>query len=606
MYNGVNPIKIHKYQGPYKNGNVGQKEEDENSSSNSQTKLAIAEKQSEQRHNINANTSSKLRNSVNISQIITDFKNTRLAIGTPDTISQEIDTYLHLIETEANKDNPNKNIIKTNLKNASKILDGYIGKELNKPSKVVEGWVDALFLQNVNYKANPNDINPAYQLNLPNNKHNSDRIPSNTNPINTSDINHSRQHNLSNTNNNIPTENNFVNNSFSMPHPSKLNKMTKEESQSYFQQQLQNNSNYQSSPIRNNIQHNSNIVTSTIPSNGQNNEPILQNYEINHNINTQTISNNQNIEFNNNNNNTLNQTQIEYQNIIANNSDYIQESNIPVENITTTSQPLKLQSRNKVYVPKEEHLKNLFIQGKKLSKNKDYKNSLETFKEALIYAKEKNDTQTQALVHLELGKLFDKTDYLPQAIKSFNNAAKKSNDYNVKALAHLSMGKIYDELIYDDASIDHYIAAVSYAGETDNIKLQTTALSNLGELYSQKYDENKSITFFNIAKDYALESNDDKTIGRTYKRSAESLANFKKDKLALNDIKTSTIHYANVDNSEKKVIENYKLASQYMLNLGNKSKAIKLLEKAQNMAKEINAEDLSRSISKSLVTLKRN
>ena len=73
------------------------------------------------------------KNTINISQIVTDFKSTVLAINAPDDISQEVNSYLSLVEKESHKQNPSREIIVSNLKNASKISDEYIAKSLNKP-----------------------------------------------------------------------------------------------------------------------------------------------------------------------------------------------------------------------------------------------------------------------------------------------------------------------------------------------------------------------------------------------------------------------------------------------------------------------------------------
>ena len=104
---------------------------------------------------------------INISQVIKDFKNTTEAIGSPDDIKDTVYTYISLVQKEAEKDNPNKKIIQSNLKNASQVLDEYITDTLKKPSKVVEGWIDSLFLQNVDYKYDASIINPDYQVKLP-------------------------------------------------------------------------------------------------------------------------------------------------------------------------------------------------------------------------------------------------------------------------------------------------------------------------------------------------------------------------------------------------------------------------------------------------------
>lgn len=104
---------------------------------------------------------------INIAQILKDFRNTAAAIGTPDNLKEEVDGYLTLIEKQVTKDAPNTKLVKSNLKNASSILDNYISQTLNKESKVVENWVDALFLQQIDFKYNENEINPQFLVKFP-------------------------------------------------------------------------------------------------------------------------------------------------------------------------------------------------------------------------------------------------------------------------------------------------------------------------------------------------------------------------------------------------------------------------------------------------------
>ena len=104
---------------------------------------------------------------INIAQILKDFRNTSAAIGTPDELKEEVNGYLSLIETQVQKDNPNTKLVKSNLKNAASILDNYISQTLNKDSKVVENWVDALFLQQVDFKYNEGEINPQFLVKFP-------------------------------------------------------------------------------------------------------------------------------------------------------------------------------------------------------------------------------------------------------------------------------------------------------------------------------------------------------------------------------------------------------------------------------------------------------
>ena len=105
---------------------------------------------------------------INISQVIKDFQNTTEAIGSPDDVKETVYTYISLVKKEAEKDSPNKKTIQSNLKNASQVLDEYITATLKKPSKVVEGWIDSLFLQNVDYKYDESIINPDYQVKIAN------------------------------------------------------------------------------------------------------------------------------------------------------------------------------------------------------------------------------------------------------------------------------------------------------------------------------------------------------------------------------------------------------------------------------------------------------
>ena len=96
-----------------------------------------------------------------------DFKNTIIAINAPSEVRDEVGLYLILVEKESLKENPSRDIILSNLKNASRVSDAYIASSLKKPSNVVEGWIDALFLQRINLKSDPNEINPDFQLEFP-------------------------------------------------------------------------------------------------------------------------------------------------------------------------------------------------------------------------------------------------------------------------------------------------------------------------------------------------------------------------------------------------------------------------------------------------------
>jgi len=180
MYNGVYPTYIRPYTG-LKSNIVKRKEEEENGSSNASSEKETSQNQTRQMpayanatnfqlsgyRNIQAvRKPEENKQIINVSQILTDFKNTTSAVGAPKEVADEVNTYLGLIELQVQKDNPNKKIIQTNLKNASQVLDDYITSALKTKSNVVENWIDALFLQKIDYKADPNAINPDFKINF--------------------------------------------------------------------------------------------------------------------------------------------------------------------------------------------------------------------------------------------------------------------------------------------------------------------------------------------------------------------------------------------------------------------------------------------------------
>ena len=104
------------------------------------------------------------KNNVGMAQILKDFRNTANAIGSPDNIKSQVEEYLKFIEEEAYKENPNSKYIQSNLRNASQVLDEYITSTLKKPSKVVENWVDALFLQKINYQLEKPEVSEQQEI----------------------------------------------------------------------------------------------------------------------------------------------------------------------------------------------------------------------------------------------------------------------------------------------------------------------------------------------------------------------------------------------------------------------------------------------------------
>jgi len=161
LYNSIYPVNIN-----YTHHNKYRKNAD--SSSSAQSPISSNEQKNQDTFpNGQKVAIDYTKGQINISQVLTDFRSTILAINAPDDVRDEVNIYLNLVEKESKKETPSREIIVANLKNASRISDSYIAAALNKPSNVVEKWIDTLFLQKINLKADPNEINPDFQLEFP-------------------------------------------------------------------------------------------------------------------------------------------------------------------------------------------------------------------------------------------------------------------------------------------------------------------------------------------------------------------------------------------------------------------------------------------------------
>lgn len=106
-------------------------------------------------------------NKINIAQVIKDFRGTYAAIGTPNCLVDEIEDYLNKVIDHTKGEAPSINFVQTNLQNAAVILDKYISDTLEKESKVVSNWLEALFLQRINYSYNEGEVNEDFLVKFP-------------------------------------------------------------------------------------------------------------------------------------------------------------------------------------------------------------------------------------------------------------------------------------------------------------------------------------------------------------------------------------------------------------------------------------------------------
>lgn len=394
-----------------------------------------------------------LNTEINIAQILKDFKNTAIAIGTPADLSQEVDAYISLIETQVKKDNPNTKIVKSNLKNAASILDNHISETLGKESKVVENWVDTLFIQNINYKYDENEINERFLV----------KFPDGTT------------------------------------------------SQTKREEELQETAQAEVLPQG----ENSNVI------------------------------------------------------------------------------PLSVAG-SKVQIPQDKELKSLFIKAKKYAYAQNPEKAIRAFEQALNRANEIDDTETSGKIYFEVGKIYDNHDYLPQALKSYHRSIKLSKDENVRAKAYYSMAQIYDDVNQVTPALDHYVSAVSHAGEAENLPAQSASLTKIGNIYTDMYDK-EAFVYYDVAQDLAQETDNHNLKGFVASNTGKAYRKFDEPQKALKAYSNAVKNYTEAE-SPAKTAQYYIAASDIMLEFNNIDKAHRLLTKAQKFARQTDNVNLMKEI----------
>lgn len=397
------------------------------------------------------NHEAKLKSAtVNIAQILKDFRSTGKAIGASPELTEEVNMYLELAEKQVSKDEPDVRLVKSNLKNAASLFDEYISETLQRPSKVVANWIEALFLQNVDYKYNEEEINKNFLVKFPDQKE-------------------------------------------------------KDEERN------------------------------------QDEEQDSQNKEEN------------------------------------------QDEEI---------------SKKSIFIPTDEKLKSLFIKAKKFAFANNSQKAMELFKAALDRAIEIEDKETESKVLFEIGKIYDKHDYLAQALTSYNKALYTTKDISVKTKAHFSMAQIYDDVAQFESAINHYMSSISYAGESENFTAQSTSLTKIGNIYTDKYKD-EAFDFFVVAENIAKESENSKTKGYVAGNIANAYNKFNKPKDALKYYSSAVNEYDKAELTQK-VALNYKRAAELMQDYNNNEKAKKLFKKALAKARQTDNVKLMKEIHEAL------
>ena len=422
-------------------------------------------------------------NKVNIAQILKDFRNTISAIGTPDILREEVEDYLQEVETHTKGEAPSINFVQTNLLNAAAILDKYISETLNKESKVVVKWLEALFLQRINYRYNDGEVNKAFLVKFPESEEEK---------------------------------------------RAKAEKAAREAAQAEAKaqeqpaepQEIVQDKQTQYEPIPQPVQQQKQVV-------------IQQNPHVTEPIN-----------------------------------DYIPPKNIvqhkPKPQVTI--------------IPEDTELKSLFIQAKKHAFANNPAKAMDMFHLALVRAQQINDGETQSKICLEMGKIYDDNNYVVQALNSYNRSLKSTTDNNIKTQAHYSMAQIYDDVNQIEPALNHYLTSVSYAGANDNLVAQSTSLTRIANIFSDKYDR-KAFEFYAEAHVLVSQTDDSKTKGFVSSYTAGAYNHFNKPDKALKFYADAVKNYRDA-NAQENVAENYKAAAELMLDFKCPGKAKVLLRKA--------------------------
>ena len=560
MYNSIHPINItyrnqrqssplsgsdeqNKEQAPvsYQNGSSGNNREFPNG-----TKVAI----------------DYTKNTVNISQIVTDFKSTVIAIGAPEDISQEVNSYLSLVERESKKANPSRDIIYSNLINASKISDNYIYQELSKkkgnaPKNVVEGWIDALFKQKVDLKADPTQINPDYQLDIPNKKR------------------------VKTTANETPSQIQEEQPSADVTNQTPSAQVLPDDEQTYepqiFARQISPQDTldtYESAelPIQDDTQ------TSDLS--------YYKSEDSDDTISFKTIDlpDTQNI--------PVQEVSVEQPHTLANTDTAPDLDEVLNEEVNIAEpQVLHFASNTKKPIGVEyitnEHdrvLSGALKEAKEyLTIDDDPALALETLNDALGEANSDTNKNLRAALHFERGKIFDDYDYVSYALRDYYEAT-KTQDNNLKSQAHLKMARIYDDYVDFEPAVEHYQSALGYSGEASNTRAQTKILTEMATMFAQRYDLNSAKMLSELSLDAASESQDTLLLSKTYSAAAKNYEYLGEDFAALDCYKNAFKSLSTLeDDSEVYELraKSYEDAAGVMDRLGNVSKSENLLSKAR-------------------------
>jgi len=505
-------------------------------------------------------TAPKNPHDINISQILVDFRNTIASIGAPPDVEQKVNEYISLVEVESNKEIPRQETIVTNLKTASKMLDEYISKTLNKPSSVVQDWMDAFLLQKVDYKA---DATKA-------------------------DIPASKQ---------IEAEMNLAN-----PQLKQNANSAVSDYNSY-----QNQANLKHRNVQSNQKHALKIPVQQDP---QIQAPQSQEEKV------QEEKPKKRVKFATPDGKIVQGDKVVGEKTQDGTTKIYSAEEAAQKTFEAQAEPKVVyaetsvrQVQNTIVEPKNDvisknsMIQNFYEKAKEYLQKGESEKALDSYKKTYNYAKKSNDKNAQAYIIQGIGESYDELNNLPRAAKCFNKVVKSTNDTTLKATGHNSLGEVYDESGKFELAMDHYFESLALNGEEDNTAKQAQTLNNIGKMHTSRYMSKEAIDFYKLALTMAKQNTPDiSTMGSVLNNTASAFESLNKPQSALKYYQKSLV-CANKANDKEIASQSYEKAADLMLNMNRPQKAQSLYKKALQEALNMKDSEQIRNIKEKMDAL---
>jgi len=494
---------------------------------------------------------------INISQILVDFRNTISSIGAPAELERKVNEYLSMVEVESNNETPRKESIITNLKTASKMLDDYISQTLKKPSTVVQDWMDAFLLQQVDYKADAQkaSISASKQIEA--------------------EIEQTNPQLKDRSSSAVSSYNNYQN----QIHLKSKNPHTSQPTQAPVQQQAQPQK--QAPQSQEEVQEAPRRRLKFATPDGK----ILQGDQVVGEKTQDGVT-------------KMYSTEEVAQKTFEAKSEpkivYVEVSSNKVQkNVAQTKEDA---------ISKNSMVQNFFEKAKEYFKKGDAQKALESYKKTLDYAKKYKDKEAQAYIIQGIGESYDDLNNLARAAKCFNRVAKTTKDVSLKAMGHNSLGEVYNESGKFELAMDHYFESLALNGEEDNTGKQAQTLNSIGKMHKGRYMSREAIDFYKLALTLAKQNKPDiATMGSVLNNTASAFQAMNKPQSALKYYQKSLV-CANKVNDKETASQAYEKAADLMMDMNRPQKAQSLYRKAMQEALNMKDSQQVRNIKEKMVS----